>query len=1036
MNLRRLFEKLPLLLAGSFVLPLAIALIGTAAQAEATSAPTVRRKGPTKRLPHYMKEELEERQEGREKLRKKLGRRHTRATPSAMNLEGPRSLEEEKAAARAFPASSLPLAGAAIGRSEMARLGGFSDEHDGRSNWQPLGPVNAIYPVATSRTNAPYVASGRVTALAIDPRCGVDKGDRDRDDDDRRCRLYVAAAGGGVWRTDRPFSATPRWEFTSGSFDTNAIGTLAIDPRDPDTLYAGTGEPNASGDSAAGLGIYKSSDGGEHWRRLSSTLTFPGASGPVSLADGFNDLSIASIAIHPTNTKTFYVATTLGIRGISATSGGVVAANQAPPGLYKTTDGGSTFTQVWDGGGASCAPFGDPCLTSWGVDKVQLDPADPKIVYAAAMDVGIWRSSAAENGGAFTQVFFSQNQANAGSDRTDFALAALKTGKLRIYAATGATGAFAGFPAPETAFSQVWRVDDARQPGAALIAQESAVTFGGPAAPGGWKLLTSSSVADPRYATFDFCTGQCWYDMGIYTPAGRPDTVFVIGSYSYNEAYRLSNARAVLRSTTAGEPDPANNNVTFTDLTFDGRTPDPTNPNWLSETTAIHPDQHALAFAPGNPDIWFEGSDGGLVRSSGKYTSISNVCPARVGTANAARLTTCQRLLSAVPTAISSLNSGLQTLQFQHLSFNPNNPLGELQGGTQDNGTFQFEGSGDWLESIGGDGGMSGFDASNPTNRFHTFFGANADINLFGGDPSQWLYISDPLAASNESVRFYMPIIADPRADKGGTMFAGLQWVWRTTDNGGDPTFLANNCNENGPFTNSGKCGDWKHLGNRRLTGGTVSFVARAPGDTGTLWASTASGRVYIFKNADAPNPASAGEFEVSDALVAANTTPVRFISGITVDPANPNHGWLSYGGYNGVVNPAQTAVPGHVFEVTWDGVSPHATFTSLDGTGPGSLGDLPLNAIARDDATGDLFVANDFGVLRREARSGHWHLASRGMPMVEVASLVLDQKTRTLYAATHGRGAYRLSLGKVHGHGDDDNARGGDDDDKKTASR
>src|SRR5205085_2624327 len=163
-------------------------------------------------------------------------------------------------------------------------------------------------------------------------------------------------------------------------------------------------------------------------------------------------------------------------------------------------------------------------------------------------------------------------------------------------------------------------------------------------APGGWKLLTSSSVGDPRFATFEFCTGQCWYDMGIYSPAGRPDTVFVIGSYNYDEAYGLSNARGVLRSTTAGEPDPANNLVSFT------------------------------------------------------------------------------RLLSAVPTGIFSLNSGLHTLQFQSLSINPQNPLGELQGGTQDNGTFQFEGSVDtWLESIGGDGGLSGFDASNPTNRFHTF---------------------------------------------------------------------------------------------------------------------------------------------------------------------------------------------------------------------------------------------------------------------------------------------------------------------------
>ena len=961
-----------------------------------------------------MQQESQESEEARQRGPKRIERDYQRATPSYTNLEGPRALEYEKAETRTNGNGRLMLEGAAIGRREFARISGFhdSDSESGRG-WVSVGPVNAIYPVATSRTNAPYVTSGRISALAIDPRCGMSHAEKSDDSEDRRCRLYVGAAGGGIWRTDRPFSSNPRWQFTSNGFLTNAIGTIAIDPNNPDVVYAGTGEPNSSADSAAGLGIYRSLDGGDTWRRLSSALTFAGPSGPVTIADGFNDLSIADIRFDSTNSHTFYVATTLGVRGVSATEGAVIAANLAAPGLYKTTDGGSTFTQIWNGGGASCAPSGKPCLTSWGVDKVQLDPDDPTIIYASAVDVGIWRSWANDNGGVFTQVFFSMNQANVGSDRTDFALTKLPNGKTRIYAATGATGAFAGFPAPQTSYSQVWRIDDAKRPAATLIAEEAAVVPGGnPPAPGGWKPLTSSVIGDSGYATFDFCTGQCWYDMGIYSPVGKPDMVFVLGSYTYGEQYLgPSNARAVLRSTTAGDPDPNNNNVTFTDLTYDALTPDPANPNWLTQTTNIHPDQHALVFSPADPDLWFEGSDGGLVRSSGQYASISFSCANRGLTGDA--LTTCQRLLSAVPTKNLSLNSGLVTLQFQNLSINPNNPLGELQGGTQDNGTLQFEGSPNvWYQSVGGDGGLSGFDASNPTNRFHTYFGSTTDVNLFGGDPFQWWFISDPFrAAPRENVRFYMPIIPDPRADRGGTIFAGLQWVWRTTDNGGDPAFLAANCNESGPFTGSGKCGDWVHLGNRRLTGGTVSWISRTKGDTGTLWAGTASGRVYIFKNADATDPSTAAQYEVSDALVANNTTPVRFISGIVIEPANPNHGWVSYGGYNAAAPTGQTAVPGHVFEMTWDGVSALATFTPLDGTGRTALGDLPVNAMVRDDATGDLYVATDFTVLRRSARTGHWHPAGAGLPMVEVSSLAIDQSKRVIYAATHGRSAWRLNL-------------------------
>jgi len=976
------------------------------------ASPTTRTAALAKLHPHWMTQEKEE-EEARALPRKHVEREHQRSVPSLDSHEGPLSAEMDKLDSRAFPGDGLFLEGAAIGRQETARIDGFNDEDSDRGRpWKSIGPVTAIYPVATSRTNFPYVASGRISALAIDPACGITQAEQSRDADDSDCRLYVGAAGGGIWRTTRPFSSNPNWKFVSGGFATNAIGTIAIDPRNPDVVYAGTGEPNSSADSAAGLGLYRSDNGGETWQHITSTVTFTGRSGPVTIADGFNNLSISNIAFDPRNTRTFYVATTLGVRGVSATEGAVIAANLANPSLYKTTDGGSTFTEIWNGGGASCAPFGGACKTSWGVDHVQLDPDDPNIIYASAVDVGVWRSWAADNGGAFTQIFFSQNQANVGSDRTEFAVTELPNGKMRIYAATGATGAFKGFPAPQTSYSQVWRIDNAKRPAAKLIAEEAAVVPGGmPAAPGGWKKLTSNVLGDPGYATFDFCTGQCWYDMGIYTPKGHPDTVYVIGSYSYNEAYfGPSNARGVLRSTTAGDPDPNNNNVTFTDLTFDAQTPDINNPNWLTQTTSIHPDQHALVFDPANPDLWFEGSDGGLIRSSGQYASISAFCANR-GITGAA-LTTCQQLLSAVPTFNFSLNAGLVTLQFQNLSINPNNPLRELQGGTQDNGTWQFEGNPKvWFESMGGDGGLSGFDASNPTNRFHTFFSSSTDVNHAGGDPFQWLFISDPLRQSKESVRFYMPIIADPRPDKGGTIFAGLQWIWRTTDNGGDLTFLANNCNEFGPFTNSGKCGDWKHLGNRRLTSGTVSWVSRTSSDTGTLWAGTASGRVYIFKNADAADPSTAGEFEVSDALVANNTTPVRFISGIVIDPNNSNHAWVSYGGYNAVHPATQTAVLGHVFEVTWDGVSPKATFTLLDGTGQGALGDLPINSLGRDDETGDLYAATDFTVLRRDAKTGHWHTAAKGLPMVEVSSLAIDSGKRVLYAATHGRSAWRLDL-------------------------
>ena len=197
---------------------------------------------------------------------------------------------------------------------------------------------------------------------------------------------------------------------------------------------------------------------------------------------------------------------------------------------------------------------------SEGVNQVALDPSNPAIVYASVFGLGILRSSPADNAGAFQQVFVSLgfNPDPALEDafaRSAFALTT-KNSHTRMYVNDGG-----GSGPPDQPGSAVWRSDNMDQLASALVVAGA----NGPA----WKPLTSSNVADPGYATYDLCTGQCWYDIGIYTPNGRPDTVYAIGSFVYGEAGRLSNARGVVRSTTAGDPDPANNNRTFTDMTFD-----------------------------------------------------------------------------------------------------------------------------------------------------------------------------------------------------------------------------------------------------------------------------------------------------------------------------------------------------------------------------------------------------------------------------------------------------------------------------------
>ena len=143
---------------------------------------------------------------------------------------------------------------------------------------------------------------------------------------------------------------------------------------------------------------------------------------------------------------------------------------------------------------------------------------------------------------------------------------------------------------------------------------------------------------------------------------------------------------------------------------------------------------------------------------------------------------------------------------------------------------------------------------------------------------------------------------------------------------------------------------------------GCVAAIERAPSDTNTLWVATGTGRLFISTNANAA--AGSVTYTRLDTLPSATNDPGRFISGIYVDPANPNHAWVSYGSYSTLT----PGFAGHVFEVTYNPATPDATWTSLDGSGATAFPDFPANDIVRD-SNGDLYVSNDWGVLRR----GEW---------------------------------------------------------------
>ncbi|MEA2495800.1 MAG: hypothetical protein QOJ29_3711, partial [Thermoleophilaceae bacterium] len=681
--------------------------------------------------------------------------------------------------------------------------------------------------------------------------------------------------------------------------------------------------------------------------------------------------------------------------------------SEAGLGLFKSTDGGATFTLLQDLKSKTPQTPTNPGAgtgVDWfqgGITKLEFDPNSANTVYAGVIGYGLWRSTDA--GSTWKQVFHTQFQTNFADakhpgdtfgDRTEFDAVPVSGGKTRIYV---------GDSSDDLAHAWVWRTDDA-----ATVAGDSAGNYNN----AGWTQLSSTTNGTNGFLAYDYCqNGQCGYDNFVASPPGSPDQLWLGGSMNYDELPIYgglpprSNGRAVIRSTNGGALAP---DVTWQDMSA-------TLDSGGKVDGGIHPDLHAIVFHPQNSGIAFIGSDGGVVKVDVRNPqNRSAACDSRTwrGYAPAkpaqplapADLLDCQRLLNGIPTAVTPLNDGLNDIQFQSLSVNPNGN-GELLGGTQDNGTWAFTPTNadplKWFESVGGDGGQSGFDKAQPNTRYHNYYDATPEVNFHGTDPKEWLDIYDPLQTSKEARSFYTPFITDPVV--GGRAFTGLGHVWRTDASGGDPAYLEAHCNAlHLDPARTAPCGDWRPLGEdlsstsfgQSRAGQYVVANERAASDQATLWAGTRIGRVFITKNANAANPRS-----VDFVRLDTSSTPGRFVSGIAVDPANPNHAWISYSGYTAY------APGGHVYEVTYNPSTKSATWTDRSN----DFGDMPATGIAQYQ--GSVYAATDWGVLRLAPGATQWTAAASGLPKVAVYGLTLDRARHTLYAATHGRGAYKLGL-------------------------
>lgn len=177
------------------------------------------------------------------------------------------------------------------------------------------------------RSIGPAFMSGRIADIIIVP--------------DDPATWYVAVGSGGVWKTE---NAGTTWTSLFDGQGSYSIGSLGADPSDPNRIWVGTGENHGGRHNGFGDGIYKSDDGGATWEKKGLKASE----------------HISKIIVHPEDSNTVWVA-----------SQGPLWSPGGERGVFKTTDGGETWTNVLASGEYT------------GATDLLIDPRNPDRLYAA-----------------------------------------------------------------------------------------------------------------------------------------------------------------------------------------------------------------------------------------------------------------------------------------------------------------------------------------------------------------------------------------------------------------------------------------------------------------------------------------------------------------------------------------------------------------------------------------------------------------------------------------------------------------------------
>ncbi len=656
--------------------------------------------------------------------------------------------------------------------------------------WTELGPA-PMNSVASSGDNQDYgFVTGRATSVVVDQN------------DLTGNTVYVGGAYGGVWKSTNAVNSDITrivWKPIIDDQPTIAVGAIAVQPGNSNVLLVGTGEANSSADSYYGLGILRSTDGGNSWSLITSANNG---------LRSFQGLAFAKIAFSSDNPSLVIAAT-------AAASEGTLVGAENPPntpancsnssitatcrGLYYSLDGGFTWNQ---------SIMVDPGSTppdNGSASSVVYNSQQHKF-YAASRAHGFYVSS---DGITFTRMGgdpFGFSQPTSGLNTT-----ACPTSPTNLTTCPLYRGEIAVVPGRDEMY--VWFVSSASTPVNGGIYQTK---DGGKT----WASLSVTGIANCG-DTSGCDTQQGAYNLALAAiPNGTTATDLYAGAINIYRCRINSN-------------NPTCTTNPFVNLTHVyGCTP-------TGSFSKVHPDQHAFDFLQSNPNVIFFANDGGIYRtlSALSANSVPAACPANA---------------PANPFyPFDNLNGTMGSMtQFVWFSQHPSDQY-TLFGGTQDNGSPAIDSTNSgangmtWRSVQGGDGGYNDIDPGNGTDWYAAFPRVQITHCSLGTSctDSQFSTVVSSNKVGGDSAAFYMPYLLDPQ--NSSQIILGTCRVWRISSTGANPIALSQKFDGS---SSSSACAQGS-------TGIVSALAAGGPSTANgsqVIYAGTDNGRVFATTSAAA----------------------------------------------------------------------------------------------------------------------------------------------------------------------------------------